>query len=335
MRKFLNRFLLATLAAAAVWACGGNGSSEETGGTGGSGGSGGSGGQTGALGTCGNPIDFNAVEIWDNEESEYVSGNLLEDGRSELNGTCGGNKGNEVVYKWTAPSDGVLTFVGLQSGADVVVYASPVCGSVDDEVACVGKPGADFGQSVGGMKKGESIYIVADSRKETASEYQVKLNFSPLLEVGSPCRTDGRGGVCKVDATNLNICDPFIGFCAKDTAPEITSVRLLRTPTKTFYLEVQGKDGEANATHWYGRFFDKDGQPVAVFDNGSNEGHIGFDAEILGKKTFTATATVENMFADLPNLTTVEVTLVEYDSLWQDFLLFSEPVTVDVQDGTP
>lgn len=332
MRKILNRFLLATLAAAAVWACGGNGSSDGTGGTGGSGGSGGSGGQTGAPGTCGNPINFNAVEVLDNEENEYVSGKL-EDGRSEISGTCGGNKGNELVYKWTAPSDGVLTFVGLQSGANVIVYASPVCGSPDDEVVCVGGDGA--GRPVGAMKRGESIYIVADARKDGANEFQIKLSYSPILDLNDPCRPDGRTGVCRFDAQTMLVCDNLVGFCAKDTPPEIKSIRLLRTPTKAAYMEIEGKDAEANANHWYGKFWDKDGKPVPVFEGGANEGHVDFTNGILGKKNFTATWEWPDFFTGFPDVATVEVSLVEYDKLWEDVLLFSEPVTVDVQDGAP
>jgi len=332
MRKILSRFLLASTVAAAVWACGADSSSSD--GSGGSGGSGGNGGTEteGPLGSCSNPIDFNEVEIWDNEQNEFVSGNL-EEGEANHAGSCGGNRGKELVYKWTAPTDGVITFIGLQSGADVVVYASPVCGSPDDEIACVSKPGPDSGEPAGVMKKGESIYLVADSRKDTATEFQIKLTFSPALKDGDPCRTDGLTGVCELGW----VCNGVTGFCGKNTPPRFSTPapKVQRTASDAILVDFAGEDDEGNAMFILFQFLDANGDVLPVDDEGGTVMAVDLENDLYGKAKFTSSLGSDADFFKTIPAKTVRMALVDYDKLYEDILDQSAEVEVDVQPATP
>ncbi|HWV38703.1 MAG TPA: hypothetical protein VN033_09545 [Vulgatibacter sp.] len=325
MRKILERFLLASLVAAAVWACGGDSSS---GGSGGASGTGGSGGAA-PLGSCENPIDFQAIEVWDTELNEYVDGNLDEgEAQAILSGTCGGNKGKELVYKWTAPSDGVMNFFGLAAGADIVVYASKVCGSPDDELACVARPGNDSGDALGLIREGESIYIVADSRQGTGSEFRIKLNFSPVLDENEPCRTDGLTGICKLGL----VCNSVSGFCGKNTAPRFTSPApsVIRTPTDAVVIDFAGEDDEGNAQFVALQFFGEDGEVLPVDDAGGTVMVVPVP-DIWEKRSFSSSLESGIDFFKAIPATKVQMALIDYDPVYEEPLEQSEIVEVDVQ----
>lgn len=334
MRTIIHRFLIASLAAAAVWACGTDGSSG--GGTGGTGGSGGGEGGTGGdvespLGTCGNPIDFFAVKVHDNLKSDFVLGSVA-GGQSEFQGKCGG-KGKEVVYKYTAPSNGAITYLGVDEGDAIVTYMRSVCDSPDDEIECVGEVGKEKGKFVGQMKAGDVVYLFVDSSSDAAANYKVKVHFSPLLGEGDNCRPDGLTGVCS--GVGL-VCSPFEGMCMTNTVPEVVSARVLRTPANALYVEIDGKDAEGNAAFWFVRFLDEKGNVVPVLGGGSGEGTFLFDKPVSGKKTFKGTVTAPGFFEGAgAAITQVDIALVDFDELLEEVLLTSEPVRIQVEDGTP
>ncbi|HEY0839490.1 MAG TPA: hypothetical protein VGD74_04840 [Vulgatibacter sp.] len=334
MRTILHRFLIASLAAAAIWACGGDGSSGGgTGGTGGGDGGGGTGGDvTAAKGTCGNPIDFFAVKVHDNKNSDYILGKV-DEGESVYQGKCGG-KGKEVVFRYTAPTDGVITYFGIEEGDDIVAYTRSVCDSPDDELVCVGEVGKGKGKPIGKMKAGDTIYLLVDSSSDAASDYKVKVHFSPILNEGDDCRPDGLTGACV--GVGL-VCSPFEGMCMTNTVPEVTSARVLKTPTDAFHVEVNGKDAEGNAMFWYGRFLNAQGEVVpGVLNDGSGEGVVTFQAPIFGKRTFKGTLTTgPGFFATFPTVVAVEIGLVDFDEVLEELLLTSELTRVPVEEGSP
>jgi hypothetical protein len=120
--------------------------------------------------------------------------------------------GEDVLYSWTAPSDGTFTFDTLSPGIDTVLYVEPGCGGA--ELVC----NDDFAQNNSGsyvgleMTAGEQILIVVDSYAASgAFTLQIR---GPVAE-GNCCAQRSTGS-CETPDVASCVCENDSYCC--DTA---------------------------------------------------------------------------------------------------------------------
>ncbi len=295
MRKPAFGFMVLVAAVAAGWGCGSSGGGGGSGGAGGSGGDGGGGsGGDGeivhALGTCGNPLDFNELDVPDNGFGHYVSGSVF-DGEANQRGMCGG-EGTELVFRWVVPKNGSITSYQFDKGEGLVAYARDSCADSATEHSCVAA-GAKA-PAIREVSAGDVLFFIVDSSNENVNpDFKLRVDFVPILAAGDSCTPGDEIEKCQDGL----ICDGREGICVENTAPVLVSVRFQHVAaTDSLVLEIDGTDAEANATHWFGRFLEADGTPVNFQgDGGAGEEYL-FANDIYGRKTFTGSLAVPGFF---------------------------------------
>lgn len=122
------------------------------------------------------------------------------------------SNGEDVVYRWTAPSNGTFVFETLSSPTDTVLYLWPQCGGPD--LVC-SDDFTDLAHYVGSlvgleMTSGQQVIVVVDSY-DTSGPFT--LNITGPAAPGNCCAARGTPG-CEDSALATCVCDPKVDpFC--------------------------------------------------------------------------------------------------------------------------
>jgi hypothetical protein len=116
--------------------------------------------------------------------------------------------GEDVLYRWTAPSNGTFVFNTLSSATDTVVYLWPQCGGPD--LVC-NDDFDDFTHHVGSlvglqMTTGQQVIVAVDSY-DTSGPFT--LNIKGPVAPGNCCAARGTAG-CQDTAVQACVCDPDV-----------------------------------------------------------------------------------------------------------------------------
>ncbi len=208
-----------------------------------------------------------------------------------------GGKGPEVVHRFNLPvkADYLFTTASAATQLDTVLYQLDACmpGKAPDETACNDDIAAEsqIYQSqlfVPALEAGPH-YVVVDSYDLGSSglgKYQLDLQIRPVVPSGSPCdgeRVRNRcddGYVCPVDG----------GTCAIGAPPQLDTLQYLSLSNTVVRLVMGGTDADKDVSDFIVEFLDGTGQVQTL--GGRTNFPLAFDAPVVGRSPFTASATL-------------------------------------------
>ena len=264
-------------------------------------------------------------------------------GADHLAGSCGGDGGEDVVFRFDAPKEGMWRFetVEEETRFDSLLHVRTACDDPDTEVACnddilegrIRNSRVDVP-----LAAGDSAFIVVDAWGDETGRFALSAKLVPTLEPGAECDPDGEravcpaGTFCRVPAEAFHTDQVILGECVPSAAPVLDTLTA-RIVGDVLVVTVTGSDASKDVLGMSMQFM-QGGRPLRMGRHGGGRDtfDVGFDESVYGQERFEATRSSEEILR-FANVDGVRAALLDSEgnvSAWLEVAVETAP---EVEEG--